>query len=63
MGDQEIIETVEATTNNGFSRRNFIKGVIATGAAVSSTNYLFRGTPARYWRRPLRPGRSSGSSR
>ena len=43
MGDQEIIETVEATTNNGFSRRNFIKGVIATGAAVSSTNYLFRG--------------------
>lgn len=43
MGDQEIIETDEATTNNGFSRRNFIKGVIATGAAVSSTNYLFRG--------------------
>ena len=43
MGDQEIIETVEATTHNGFSRRNFIKGVIATGAAVSSTNYLFRG--------------------
>ena len=42
MGDQEIIETDE-TTNNGFSRRNFIKGVIATGAAVSSTNYLFRG--------------------
>ena len=43
MGNVEIIETVEATTNNGFSRRNFIKGVIATGAAVSSTNYLFRG--------------------
>ena len=27
------------------SRRDFIKGVIATGAAVSSTAYLFRSTP------------------
>jgi aerobic-type carbon monoxide dehydrogenase small subunit (CoxS/CutS family) len=26
------------------SRRTFIKGVIATGASVSSANYLFRGT-------------------
>ena len=26
------------------SRRNFIKGVIAAGAAVSSANYLFRST-------------------
>jgi aerobic-type carbon monoxide dehydrogenase small subunit (CoxS/CutS family) len=28
-----------------YSRRTFIKGVIATGATVSSTGYLFRGTP------------------
>ena len=27
------------------SRRNFIKGVIATGAAVSSAAYVFRGNP------------------
>jgi aerobic-type carbon monoxide dehydrogenase small subunit (CoxS/CutS family) len=27
------------------SRRTFIKGVIATGATVSSTGYLFRGSP------------------
>ena len=26
-----------------YSRRTFIKGVIATGATVSSTGYLFRG--------------------
>src|SRR4029079_19334599 len=26
----------------GFSRRNFIKGVITSGIAVSSANYLFR---------------------
>ena len=29
---------------NNVSRRNFIKGVIATGAAVSSATYLFRST-------------------
>jgi aerobic-type carbon monoxide dehydrogenase small subunit (CoxS/CutS family) len=29
---------------NKYSRRTFIKGVIATGATVSSTGYLFRGT-------------------
>ena len=28
--------------NNGVSRRDFIKGVIAAGAAVSTTAYLFR---------------------
>jgi aerobic-type carbon monoxide dehydrogenase small subunit (CoxS/CutS family) len=32
--------TEDAPTNS--SRRNFIKGVIAAGAAVSSANYLFR---------------------
>jgi len=26
----------------GFPRRNFIKGVITSGIAVSSANYLFR---------------------
>jgi hypothetical protein len=30
------------TERQGVSRRNFIKGVIAAGAAVSSTGYLFR---------------------
>ena len=29
-------------TSNNVSRRNFIKGVIAAGAAVSSASYLFR---------------------
>jgi aerobic-type carbon monoxide dehydrogenase small subunit (CoxS/CutS family) len=32
-------------TPKDVSRRNFIKGVIAAGAAVSSANYLFRTTP------------------
>ena len=31
--------------NSSVSRRAFIKGVIATGAAVSTTAYLFRGNP------------------
>ena len=35
---------IEETPNN-VSRRNFIKGVIATGAAVSSAAYVFRGNP------------------
>ena len=30
-------------TQRDVSRRNFIKGVIATGAAVSSAAYVFRG--------------------
>src|SRR6186713_306620 len=30
-------------TTNSVTRRNFIKGVIATGAAVSSAAYVFRG--------------------
>ena len=40
----EEIKMTEDTPNN-VSRRNFIKGVIATGAAVSSATYLFRTTP------------------
>ena len=39
----EIIETMSDDGETGFSRRNFIKGVIATGAAVSSNSYMFRG--------------------
>ena len=39
MSDAEI---AIATTPSGHSRRSFIKGVIATGAAVSSSSYLFR---------------------
>jgi aerobic-type carbon monoxide dehydrogenase small subunit (CoxS/CutS family) len=33
-------------TQKAFSRRNFIKGVIAGGAAVSSATYLFRSSSA-----------------
>jgi aerobic-type carbon monoxide dehydrogenase small subunit (CoxS/CutS family) len=40
---QEIIELKEETTEPGVSRRSFIKGAIAASAAVSSSNYLFRG--------------------
>src|SRR5688500_6360107 len=40
----EEIKMTEDTPNN-VSRRNFIKGVIAAGAAVSSASYLFRTTP------------------
>ena len=39
---QEIIELTEETTQQGVSRRNFIKGAIVASAAVSSSNYLFR---------------------
>ena len=36
------LEVKEDQVTKGVSRRNFIKGVIAGGAAVSSTSYLFR---------------------
>ena len=39
MAEHEITEYADP----GVSRRNFIKGVIAAGAAVSSAGYLFRG--------------------
>ena len=41
MAEMEIIATT-STDETGFSRRNFIKGVIATGAAVSSSGYMLR---------------------
>ena len=40
------------------SRRTFIKMVIASGAAVSASAYLFRG-PTRYWARVRCPARWS----
>src|SRR3970040_942867 len=40
---EDIKMTAEAPANA--SRRNFIKGVIAAGAAVSSAAYVFRGNP------------------
>ena len=46
------IEIPVVPTTSGHSRRTFIKGVVATGAAVSSSNYLFRA-----------PGGLSASSR
>jgi aerobic-type carbon monoxide dehydrogenase small subunit (CoxS/CutS family) len=41
MSEITDIKQVEAISKE-ISRRNFIKGVIASGAAVSSANYLFR---------------------
>ncbi len=41
MSDITDIKPTEAISKE-VSRRNFIKGVIASGAAVSSANYLFR---------------------
>src|SRR2546426_3123710 len=40
MADAKMTED----TSNAVSRRNFIKGVVAAGAAVSSASYLFRST-------------------
>lgn len=42
MAEQEMLETNE----RNFTRRNFIKGVIAGGAATYSAGYLFRGSAA-----------------
>ncbi len=43
MSDSEAVLSI---TPPGVSRRSFIKGVIATGAAVSSASYLFRASGA-----------------
>ena len=40
MGD---VEHIQAAEQQGVSRRSFIKGVIATGASVSASNYVLRG--------------------
>jgi aerobic-type carbon monoxide dehydrogenase small subunit (CoxS/CutS family) len=41
---QDPIDTTAGTVPSGVSRRNFIKGVIAAGATVSASAYLFRTT-------------------
>lgn len=43
MAENETVDQTDEAQSR-VSRRNFIKGVIASGAAVSSTAYLFRGT-------------------
>src|SRR5208282_6597459 len=43
VSDITDIKPIEVISKE-VSRRNFIKGVIASGAAVSSANYLFRAT-------------------
>ena len=40
MADIDIIDAID----KGVSRRNFIKGVVAAGAVLSSAGYVFRGT-------------------
>ena len=40
MADIDIIDAID----KGVSRRNFIKGVVAAGAVVSSAGYVFRGS-------------------
>jgi aerobic-type carbon monoxide dehydrogenase small subunit (CoxS/CutS family) len=43
MADQESAPTTRGTDRT-ISRRKFIQGVIASGAAVSAASYVFRGT-------------------
>jgi len=45
MGDVGQLDNREEklTEQDGFSRRSFIKGVIATGATVSATSYVYKG--------------------
>ena len=43
MADRELADPMVPSPNS-VSRRNFIKGVIAAGAAASSVSYLFRET-------------------
>ena len=42
MADQQIVDTEERQRT--VSRRSFIKGVVAAGAAVSAASYVFRGS-------------------
>jgi len=43
MADQKIVETADEAPR-ALSRRRFIQGVIAAGAAASTASYLFRGS-------------------
>ena len=56
----EEMKTIEEPSGN-VSRRNFIKGVIAAGAAVSSASYLFRTNALGQVQAPGRPAASNGS--
>jgi len=49
------MKTIEEPSGN-FTRRNFIKGVIAAGAAVSSASYLFRTNALGQAQAPGAPG-------
>ncbi len=49
MADIDIIDAID----KGVSRRNFIKGVVAAGAVVSSAGYVFRGAVQA---QPVTPG-------
>ena len=51
----EEVNKMEETPNNP-SRRNFIKGVIAAGATVSSASYLFRTSAAGQTQTASAPG-------
>ncbi len=42
MSDMDMGQTAPTTPRGGATRRDFIKGVIAAGAAVSTSAYLFR---------------------
>ncbi|MGE0815274.1 MAG: (2Fe-2S)-binding protein [Vicinamibacterales bacterium] len=42
MSDMDMGHTASETPRSGATRRDFIKGVIAAGAAVSTSAYLFR---------------------
>ena len=42
MSDMDMGQTAPMTPRGGATRRDFIKGVIAAGAAVSTSAYLFR---------------------
>jgi aerobic-type carbon monoxide dehydrogenase small subunit (CoxS/CutS family) len=52
MEDNKMTEE----TSKNFTRRNFIKGVIASGAAVSSASYLFRTNAMGQAQAPGAPG-------
>ena len=42
MSDMDMAQTAPEPSRGGATRRSFIKGVIAAGAAVSTSAYLFR---------------------
>ena len=50
------MEDIKMTEEKNFTRRNFIKGVIAAGAAVSSASYLFRTNAFGQAQAPSAPG-------